>query len=97
VLARLYATTEEILTESWRPAHLHPPNLHSRGVPEHHLGGGADFLEAATAQKLEGIMAKRADSRYTPGRRNPAWRTMCRRRKGVIDVVDVRDAGVWAA
>ena len=43
-------------------------------VPAHHLGGGADLLEAAQVQHLEGIMAKRTDSRYTPGKRNPAWR-----------------------
>jgi bifunctional non-homologous end joining protein LigD len=43
-------------------------------VPAHHLGGGADLLDAARAQHLEGIMAKRTDSRYLPGKRNPAWR-----------------------
>jgi bifunctional non-homologous end joining protein LigD len=43
-------------------------------VPAHHIGGGADLLEAAQRQHLEGIMAKRTDSRYTPGKRNPAWR-----------------------
>jgi bifunctional non-homologous end joining protein LigD len=43
-------------------------------VPAHHIGGGADLLEAAQRQHLEGIMAKRVDSRYLPGKRNPAWR-----------------------
>ena len=43
-------------------------------VPAHHLGGGADLLEAARSQQLEGIMAKRTESRYTPGKRNPTWR-----------------------
>jgi hypothetical protein len=56
-------------------------------VPRHHIGGGADLLDAARGQQLEGIMAKRLDSPYLPGRRSPAWRTMCRRRAGVIDVV----------
>jgi len=34
--------------------------------------GGA-LLEAATAQALEGIVSKRADSRYEPGRRSRNW------------------------
>jgi len=35
-------------------------------VPAHHVGGGADLLEAARAQQLEGIMAKRLDSPTYP-------------------------------
>lgn len=42
-------------------------------VPAHHVGGGADLLAAAQEQRLEGIVAKRTDSRYLPGKRNPAW------------------------
>jgi len=42
-------------------------------VPAHHIGGGADLLAAAQEQRLEGIVAKRTDSRYLPGKRNPAW------------------------
>jgi bifunctional non-homologous end joining protein LigD len=34
---------------------------------------GEALLEAARAQRLEGIMAKRADSRYQPGRRSREW------------------------
>ena len=37
------------------------------------VGGGATALAAARHQHTEGIMAKRVDSRYTPGRRSPAW------------------------
>ncbi len=31
------------------------------------------MLEASRAQGLEGIIAKRLDSTYTPGRRTPSW------------------------
>ena len=34
---------------------------------------GRDLLEATRAQGLEGVMAKRRDSRYLPGRRSDAW------------------------
>src|SRR6478735_1592158 len=34
---------------------------------------GAVLLEAVTTQGLEGVVAKRRDSRYEPGRRSPAW------------------------
>src|SRR5690606_11393610 len=34
---------------------------------------GIDFFEAATRLGLEGIIAKRSDSRYTPGERSKDW------------------------
>jgi bifunctional non-homologous end joining protein LigD len=37
------------------------------------VGGGPRALADAVARHTEGIMAKRVDSRYTPGRRSPAW------------------------
>lgn len=43
-------------------------------VPEHRIGGGHDLFEAAAAAGLEGIMAKRIDSPYLPGRRSSSWR-----------------------
>ncbi|MGH9213818.1 MAG: non-homologous end-joining DNA ligase [Acidimicrobiales bacterium] len=43
-------------------------------VPAHHVDGAAELLEAARAQRLEGIVVKRVDSRYVPGSRSPAWR-----------------------
>lgn len=44
-------------------------------VPAHRLEGeGASLLEAAKEQGLEGVMAKRLDSPYLPGKRSPAWR-----------------------
>jgi bifunctional non-homologous end joining protein LigD len=42
-------------------------------TPEHQLGEGAAMLEASRAAGLEGVMAKRADSRYEEGRRTGAW------------------------
>ena len=43
-------------------------------VPEHRVGGGHDLFEAAARAGLEGIMAKRIDSPYLPGRRSSSWR-----------------------
>jgi bifunctional non-homologous end joining protein LigD len=42
-------------------------------VPAHHVGDGAALLAASRAQGLEGIIAKRLDCPYTPGRRSPGW------------------------
>jgi bifunctional non-homologous end joining protein LigD len=42
-------------------------------VPAAHVGGGAALLAATEAQGLEGVVAKRLDSTYEPGRRSGAW------------------------
>ena len=42
-------------------------------TPAHRVGEGAALLEASAQQGLEGIVAKRLDSRYEPGRRSGAW------------------------
>jgi len=42
-------------------------------APAHHRGDGQAVLEASRAQGLEGIVAKRLDSVYEPGRRSSAW------------------------
>src|SRR4051794_6778996 len=42
-------------------------------VPGHHVGDGDALLELSRAQGLEGIVAKRLDCPYTPGRRSPGW------------------------
>jgi bifunctional non-homologous end joining protein LigD len=42
-------------------------------APANHIGNGAGLLEASRAQGLEGIIAKRLDSTYSPGRRSQAW------------------------
>jgi bifunctional non-homologous end joining protein LigD len=42
-------------------------------TPAYHRGDGAALLEASRAQGLEGIVAKRLDSTYEPGKRSGAW------------------------
>lgn len=42
-------------------------------VPPAFPGGGPDLLDATRAQGLEGLVAKRRDSRYQPGRRSDCW------------------------
>jgi bifunctional non-homologous end joining protein LigD len=42
-------------------------------APSHHVGDGAALLELARARGLEGVVAKRLDCPYTPGRRSPGW------------------------
>jgi bifunctional non-homologous end joining protein LigD len=43
-------------------------------VPAAHLGEGSALLAAVRERGLEGVMAKRLGSTYTPGRRSPNWR-----------------------
>ena len=43
-------------------------------VPDHVTGDGRDLQAATRAQGLEGIVAKRLDSPYEPGRRSTSWR-----------------------
>jgi bifunctional non-homologous end joining protein LigD len=42
-------------------------------TPRYRHGGGAELIEAARDQGLEGIVAKRCDSPYRPGRRSGEW------------------------
>jgi bifunctional non-homologous end joining protein LigD len=42
-------------------------------VPAHREGDGAALLEAVTERGLEGIVAKRIDSPYLPGKRSSSW------------------------
>jgi bifunctional non-homologous end joining protein LigD len=42
-------------------------------TPRYHRGQGAALLEASAEQGLEGVVAKRLDSQYAPGRRSSAW------------------------
>jgi bifunctional non-homologous end joining protein LigD len=44
-----------------------------RRTPRYRHGGGPDLLEAARQQGLEGIVAKRCDSPYRPGKRTGEW------------------------
>jgi bifunctional non-homologous end joining protein LigD len=49
---------------------LRGPHWHT---PTSHHGAGAAVLAASRAQGLEGVIAKRLDSRYLPGRRAASW------------------------
>jgi bifunctional non-homologous end joining protein LigD len=42
-------------------------------TPPSYAGDGKPLLAATAAQGLEGIVAKRLDSRYEPGHRSPCW------------------------
>ena len=42
-------------------------------TPEHVVGNGPALLRASVEQRLEGIVAKRLDSAYVPGRRPGSW------------------------
>jgi bifunctional non-homologous end joining protein LigD len=55
-----------------RLAELELDGAHWR-VPAHHKGQGSALLAAAAEQRLEGVVAKRLDSRYAPGRRDGSW------------------------
>ena len=50
-------------------------------VPGHHEGDGQAMLDAAQDQGLEGLVAKRLESAYEPGRRSPNWRKVKIRRR----------------
>jgi bifunctional non-homologous end joining protein LigD len=42
-------------------------------TPSYHVGDGAALLDATRARGLEGLVAKRLDSVYRPGRRTTSW------------------------
>ncbi|SRR6266508_156932 len=42
-------------------------------APSAHIGDGAALLDAARAQGLAGLVAKRVDAPYKPNRRKPPW------------------------
>jgi bifunctional non-homologous end joining protein LigD len=65
-VARSYRERRELLDA----AGLGGPSL---TVPPWFDGGGADVLRAAQDQGLEGVVAKRTDSIYRPGRRSGEW------------------------
>jgi bifunctional non-homologous end joining protein LigD len=63
------------LPYSERRAELEQLGLGGRAwrVPAVNVGEGSRLLEATREQGLEGVVAKRLDSRYEPGRRSGAW------------------------
>ena len=42
-------------------------------TPSYHRGDGGELLEAARERRLPGLVAKRLDSYYEPGKRSDAW------------------------
>jgi len=42
-------------------------------TPTHRIGGGEELLEAARRQGLEGVVAKKRESPYRPGKRTGEW------------------------
>jgi bifunctional non-homologous end joining protein LigD len=46
---------------------------HAWQVPAYHLGDGGALLELSRERGLEGLVAKRLESRYLPGRRSRDW------------------------
>jgi bifunctional non-homologous end joining protein LigD len=54
---------------------------HTWRTPRFHRGGGRALLDATREQGLEGIVAKRLDAPYEPGRRSGVWRKLRNRRR----------------
>jgi bifunctional non-homologous end joining protein LigD len=50
-------------------------------TPPHFVGGGEYALQASGEQGLPGVIAKRLDSRYLPGRRSRLWLEIVGRRR----------------
>ncbi len=61
----------------------HPQFLLSDGVVSH----GKAFFDEACKRELEGVMAKRLNSRYTPGRRSDAWQKIKRLNEVICAIV----------
>ena len=61
-----YVERRRLLTElNLRGAHW--------STPPHFDGGGSDAVATSRAQGLEGVVAKRLNSKYLPGKRNRDW------------------------
>jgi bifunctional non-homologous end joining protein LigD len=73
----LHLDGESLLRRTYeeRRARLEELDLNGRSwrTPTYHRGEGAALLDASLKQGLEGIMAKRLDSPYEPGRRPGTW------------------------
>ncbi len=73
----LYLDGRNVMSLPYRERRRMLEDLELKGehvqTPAFHAGEGAEFLQAAATRGLEGIMAKRLDSAYEPGRRSGAW------------------------
>ncbi|MCW2949539.1 MAG: hypothetical protein JWN41_552, partial [Thermoleophilia bacterium] len=50
-------------------------------VSEYHIGGGAEMLASVVERGLEGVMVKRLDAPYAPGKRTSAWTKVKQQRR----------------
>jgi bifunctional non-homologous end joining protein LigD len=74
----LYIDGHLLLEESYDERRARLESLHLAGetfttTDSFRDVSGRDILDAATANGLEGVVAKRRDSAYRPGRRHPDW------------------------
>jgi bifunctional non-homologous end joining protein LigD len=73
----LYLDGHSLMEEPYRERRAKLESLGLSGpawrVPAAHPGEGKLLLEATAKQGLEGVVAKRLDSRYEPGRRTGNW------------------------
>lgn len=54
-------------------------------APRHRVGEGEALLELVRERRLEGVVAKRLESPYRPGRRSADWlKVKCRRRQELV-------------
>jgi DNA ligase D-like protein (predicted ligase)/DNA ligase D-like protein (predicted 3'-phosphoesterase) len=74
----LYADGHTLMPSPYRERRERLDKLGLEGAawrtPRYHEGDGAALLRASREQGLEGIVAKRLDSQYEPGKRSGAWR-----------------------
>ncbi len=73
----LHLDGESLLDHPYRERRERLASLGLEGAawrtPGYHEGDGRTFLEASRERRLEGVVAKRLDSPYRPGRRSRAW------------------------
>ncbi|MFI5317717.1 MAG: DNA ligase D [Myxococcota bacterium] len=63
------------------------PRLGFVRFADHVVGEGEALLEAARANQLEGVVAKRSDSRYESGRRSKSWLKIKLPRSALVAIV----------
>jgi bifunctional non-homologous end joining protein LigD len=56
-------------------------------TPDHVVGGGSALLAASAEQGLEGVVAKRLDAPYEPGRRSRCWVKVKNKQREDVTVV----------
>ncbi len=74
----LYLDGDDLTRLAYRERRRMLEDLHLAGTawqtPGYHVGDGEAMLAASRQRGLEGVMAKRLDCPYEPGRRSPDWR-----------------------